>query len=119
MSVYKMLGSITITPEAAAQINKIRANRNDPDLKFRVMVLGGGCSGFQYKFEFDKEQNDWDLEFTQDDAVILIDDLSIQYIKDAELHFEQDLSGSRFVINNPNATSGCGCGVSFAMKMDD
>lgn len=114
-----MLGSITVTPAAAKQINKIRTARNEPDLKFRVMVLGGGCSGFQYKFEFDKEQNDWDLEFIQDGATVLVDDLSIQYIKDAELDFEQDLTGSRFTINNPNASSGCGCGVSFSMKMED
>lgn len=113
-----MLGSITITSAAAAQINKIRTQRNDPDLKFRIMVLGGGCSGFQYKFDFDKEQNDWDLEFTQDGATVLVDDLSIQYIKDSELHYEQDLTGSRFVLDNPNAASGCGCGVSFSMKMD-
>lgn len=114
-----MLGSITITSSAAAQINKMRNARNDPDLKFRIMVLGGGCSGFQYKFEFDKEQNPWDLVFTQDDAIVLVDDLSIQFVKDAELDYEKDLSGARFVVNNPNAASGCGCGVSFSMKMDD
>lgn len=113
-----MLGKITITPAAAAQINKVIAQKNDPELKFRIMVLGGGCSGFQYKFEFDKEQNPWDLVFTLDGATVLVDDLSIQFIKDAELHFERDLTGSRFVIENPNASSGCGCGVSFSMKMD-
>lgn len=114
-----MLGSITVTSAAAAQINKVRAARDDLDLKFRIMVLGGGCSGFQYKFDYDKEQNPWDLEFTLDGASVLVDDLSIQYIKDGELDFEKDLTGSRFVINNPNASSGCGCGVSFSMKMDD
>lgn len=111
-----MLGSITITPSAAAQIKKIVAAKNDPDLKFRIMVLGGGCSGFKYQFEYDKTQNAWDLEFKQDDAVVLVDDLSIGFIKDSELDFEKDLSGARFVINNPNAASGCGCGVSFAPK---
>lgn len=114
-----MLGQITITPQAAAQINKLRALKNDPDLKFRIMVLGGGCSGFQYKFEFDKEQNPWDLVFTLDGATVLVDDLSIGFIKDSELHYEKDLSGARFVVQNPNAASGCGCGVSFSMKMDD
>lgn len=114
-----MLGQITITPQAAAQINKLRTQKNDPDLKFRIMVLGGGCSGFQYKMVLDKEQNPWDLVFTQDGATVLVDDLSIGFIKDGELHYEKDLSGARFVINNPNAASGCGCGVSFAMKMDD
>lgn len=113
-----MLGHITITPAAAAQINKVRNAKGDPDLKFRIMVLGGGCSGFKYKFEFDKVQNDWDLVFTQDGATVLVDDLSIQFIKDAELDFEKDLSGSKFVINNPNAASGCGCGVSFSVKND-
>ena len=113
-----MLGTITITPSAAAQIKKIVAAKNDPALKFRIMVLGGGCSGFKYQFEFDATQNAWDLEFKQDDAVVLVDDLSIGMIKDAELDFEKDLSGARFVINNPNAASGCGCGVSFAMKSE-
>ncbi len=113
-----MLGTITITPEAAAQINKTITAKNDPSLKFRVMVLGGGCSGFKYKFEFDTTQNPWDLEFKQDGATVLVDDLSIGMIKGAELHFEKELSGARFVIQNPNAASGCGCGVSFAMKME-
>jgi iron-sulfur cluster insertion protein len=109
-----MLGSITITPAAAAQINKVRAQKGDDDLKFRITVLGGGCSGFKYQFEFDKTQNEWDLVFTLDGATILVDDLSIQFIKDAELDFEKSLSGARFVVNNPNAASGCGCGVSFS-----
>lgn len=111
-----MLGSITITPQAAAQINKTRLARDNPDLKFRIMVLGGGCSGFQYKFEYDTEQNAWDLAFEQDGATVLVDDLSIQFIKDGELHYEKELSGARFVVNNPNAASGCGCGVSFSVK---
>ncbi len=114
-----MLGSITITPEAAAQIAKIVAQKGDPDLKFRITVLGGGCSGFKYQFEFDKTQNDWDLVFTEGDATVLVDDLSIQFIKDGELHFEKDLSGARFVVNNPNADSGCGCGASFAVKLEE
>lgn len=113
-----MLGSITITSSAAAQIKKVLAAKNDPELKFRVMVLGGGCSGFKYQFEFDKTQNPWDLEFKQDDATVLIDDLSIGFIKDGELDYEKDMIGARFVINNPNAASGCGCGVSFAMKSE-
>lgn len=113
-----MLGSITITSEAAAQINKIRAQKADTDSFFRIMVLGGGCSGFQYKMEFDTTRNDWDLEFIKDGATVLVDDLSIQYIKDAELHYQKDLSGARFVIENPNAASGCGCGVSFSVKAD-
>lgn len=111
-----MLGTITITPSAAAQITKIIAAKNDPNLKFRVAVLGGGCSGFKYQFEFDATQNPWDLVFTEGNATVLVDDLSIGFIKDGELDFEKDLSGARFVIRNPNAASGCGCGVSFAVK---
>lgn len=113
-----MLGSITITPSAAVQIKKTIAAKENPELKFRVMVLGGGCSGFKYQFEYDATQNPWDLVFTQDDATVLVDDLSIQFVKDAELDYQRDLSGARFVINNPNAASGCGCGVSFAMKSE-
>lgn len=115
--IILMLGSITITQEAAAQIKKTCAAKNNPDMKFRIMVLGGGCSGFKYKFEYDTTQNEWDLVFTQDEATVLVDDLSIQFIKDAELHYERDMLGARFVINNPNASSGCGCGVSFAVKV--
>lgn len=111
-----MLGSITITPSAAAQIKRVREQKGDPSLMFRIMVLGGGCSGFKYKFEFDSVQNDWDLAFTEDGATVLVDDLSIQYIKDGELDFEKDLTGARFIITNPNAASGCGCGVSFSVK---
>ena len=113
-----MLGQITITSSAAAQIKKVISQKSDPSLKFRIMVLGGGCSGFKYKFEYDNTQNEWDLVFTHEDATVLVDDLSIQFIKDAELDFEKDLMGSRFVLNNPNAASGCGCGVSFSMKLD-
>jgi iron-sulfur cluster insertion protein len=113
-----MLGQITVTPSAAAQIKKVIAAKNDPSLKFRVMVLGGGCSGFKYQFEFDPVQNPWDIAFEQDGATVLVDDLSIGMIKDGELDFEKNLSGARFVINNPNASSGCGCGVSFAMKAE-
>jgi iron-sulfur cluster insertion protein len=113
-----MLGQLYVTDKAAAQINKIIAQKGEPDLKFRVMVLGGGCSGFKYQFDFDKTQNDWDLVFTKDNATVLVDDLSIQFVKEAELDFEKDLTGSRFVIRNPNAASGCGCGVSFSMKAD-
>lgn len=113
-----MLGSITITPSAAAQINKMIAAKGDPALKFRILVLGGGCSGFKYKFEYDAVQNEWDLVFTEDGATVLVDDLSIQFIKDAELDYEKDIVGARFVVNNPNAASGCGCGASFAVKTD-
>ncbi len=113
-----MLGSITITPAAAAHIQKMLATKGDPNLKFRISVLGGGCSGFKYVFELDATQNDWDLVFTEGGATVLVDDLSIQFIKDAELDYEKTLAGSRFVINNPNAASGCGCGASFAVKMD-
>ena len=111
-----MLGSLTITPAAAEQIAKAIAAKGDPALKFRISVLGGGCSGFKYKFEYDATQNDWDLVFTEGGATVLVDDLSIQFIKDSELDYEKDISGSRFVINNPNAASGCGCGASFAVK---
>lgn len=111
---------MTITPKAAERIAQTCAKKaeNGQPVWFRIMVLGGGCSGFKYKFDYDVEKHPWDLEFTQGDAKVLVDDLSIQYIKEAELDYQNDLSGARFVVTNPNAASGCGCGVSFAVKMD-
>ena len=87
----------------------------NPDLKLRVKVDGGGCSGFQYGFEFDENKTDADTEIENDGVFMLVDNVSIQYLSGAEIDYLEGLEGSRFVINNPNAKSTCGCGSSFSI----
>jgi iron-sulfur cluster insertion protein len=102
---------ITITEPAKAKIADILAEENNPKLKVRTFVQGGGCSGFQYGFTLDEEQN-------EDDFVIdgvLIDSMSMQYLTGATIDYKDDLSGSSFTISNPNAQTTCGCGSSFSV----
>ena len=82
---------------------------------FRVAVLGGGCSGFQYDFSIDQKRNDDDIVFTAHGVDVVVDDMSIELIDHAELHYVQDLMGSYFAVTNPNATASCGCGTSFSI----
>lgn len=82
---------------------------------FRVAVDGGGCSGFQYKFDFDTEKTDADIEFSAGGVTVLVDDISIGFLGNAELDYVEELVGSYFVVNNPNATANCGCGTSFSI----
>lgn len=99
-------------------VNKVRellAEENNPNLKLRMFVQGGGCSGFQYGFTFDEDVNedDFDLEF--DGVHLLVDSMSSQYLQGAEIDYTESLSGSQFSIKNPNAQTTCGCGSSFSM----
>ena len=82
---------------------------------FRVAVLGGGCSGFQYDFSIDQTRNDDDIVFTAHGVDVVVDDMSIELIDHAELDYVQDLMGSYFAVTNPNATASCGCGTSFSV----
>ena len=82
---------------------------------FRVAVLGGGCSGFQYDFSIDQQLNDDDIVFTTHGVDVVVDDMSIELIDHAELDYVQDLMGSYFAVTNPNATASCGCGTSFSV----
>ena len=82
---------------------------------FRVAVLGGGCSGFQYDFSIDQKRNDDDIVFTAHGVDVVVDDMSIELIDHAELDYVQDLMGSYFAVTNPNATASCGCGTSFSV----
>ncbi len=104
---------------AKRYIDRGRANliaeEGNPELKLRIFVQGGGCSGFSYGFTFDELKNDDDFEFVEDSVKILVDAMSMQYLEGAEIDFKDDIMGSSFVINNPNATSTCGCGSSFAI----
>lgn len=106
-----------ISESAAKRIAALREKKGDPDLKLRISVSGGGCSGFQYGFDFDKEITGDDRVFTRDDVFVVIDEVSLEFLNGAELDFVEDMMGAMFVINNPNAESSCGCGSSFSVKM--
>ena len=98
-------------------VNKVRdliAEEGNPDLKLRVFVTGGGCSGFQYGFTFDEVASDDDTTMEKNGVTLLIDPMSYQYLVGAEIDYSEGLEGSQFVIRNPNATSTCGCGSSFS-----
>ena len=88
---------------------------NNPNIKLRTFVQGGGCSGFTYGFTFDEEQNDDDFEVPVNDFKLLIDSMSMQYLQGAVIDYKEDLMGSNFSIKNPNATTTCGCGSSFGV----
>jgi iron-sulfur cluster insertion protein len=103
-----------VTDAAVTKIAELMADEESDDLKLRIYVTGGGCSGFQYGFTFDESVNDGDTEVSKDDVTILIDPMSYQYLTGAEVDFKEDLQGAQFVIRNPNATTTCGCGSSFS-----
>ena len=98
---------------AVIKLKEILSEENNADLKLRIFVQGGGCSGFQYGFTLDEAQNEDDFEFVKDDVKILVDSMSFQYLQGASIRYTDDLMGSSFVIDNPNAQSTCGCGASF------
>lgn len=106
---------IEITETAVNRIVELLAEENNPNLKLRTFVQGGGCSGFQYGFTFDEEQNDDDFEINKPGVKLLIDSMSMQYMSGATIDYTEELSGSQFVIKNPNATTTCGCGSSFSI----
>ena len=105
---------ITITPTAVARLKDILAEENNPALKLRVFVQGGGCSGMQYGFTLDETQaeDDWNLDI--DGVQILVDSMSGGYLQGATVDFKEDTYGASFSINNPNAVTTCGCGSSFS-----
>jgi iron-sulfur cluster insertion protein len=106
---------ITISERAARRIGAILANEGRPGLRLRVSVSGGGCSGFQYGFALDDQEEAGDIVVEKDGVAVVVDDMSLMYVLGSELDFVEDLSGSYFRMQNPNAVSGCGCGSSFAI----
>lgn len=110
-----MSGDITITEAAATRIKALLVKENDPNLNLRLFIQGGGCSGFSYGFSFDEKINEDDFQITKDDVTLLVDAASSQYLGGASLDYEESLSGSQFIIKNPNKTSSCGCGKSFSV----
>jgi iron-sulfur cluster assembly accessory protein len=105
---------VSVSPSAAKRIGEILKSEPQP-MKLRLAVSGGGCSGFQYSFTLDDAQMDDDLVVTRGDATILIDSVSLDFLKGAEIDFVDDLIGASFRVNNPNAKSSCGCGTSFSV----
>ncbi len=108
------MDSITVTERAARQIEEI-LRREPPGTMLRVSVEGGGCSGFQYRFDIERARGTDDVTITRDDATVLIDQVSIGYLAGSEIDFVDDLIGASFRINNPQATAACGCGTSFSL----
>lgn len=105
---------ILLTDEAARKIQQLLEEEGDPELKLRVFVQGGGCSGFQYGFTFDTQAAEDDLALELKGVRLLVDALSLQYLSGAEIAYSEGIEGAQFVIKNPNATSTCGCGSSFS-----
>jgi len=106
--------SLIFTDAAAAKVKDLLIEENNPELRLRVFVQGGGCSGFQYGFTFDESVNEDDATIEKNGVQLLIDPMSFQYLVGAEIDYKDDLEGAQFVIRNPNATTTCGCGSSFA-----
>ena len=102
------------TDSAANKVKELIEEEGNPELKLRVFVTGGGCSGFQYGFTFDEVANDDDTTMQKNGVTLLVDPMSYQYLVGAEIDYTEGLEGSQFVIKNPNATSTCGCGSSFS-----
>ena len=106
---------LTLSNSCVEKIKDLIAEENNPNLKLRVFVQGGGCSGMSYGFTFDEEQNDDDFDIEKEGVSLLVDSMSMQYLNDAEIDYKEDLQGSQFVIKNPNAETTCGCGSSFSV----
>lgn len=103
--------NFNITENAASRITALC----EPGAYFRISVNGGGCSGFQYEFDYKASKNEGDLEFVVGEAKILIDEMSLEFINGSSLDYSEDLGGARFEVKNPNATAKCGCGNSFSV----
>jgi iron-sulfur cluster insertion protein len=115
MSETKEAALVTVTDSAARRIAAIMASEGDATLKLRIAVSGGGCSGFQYGFTLDDSIHEDDRLFERGDAVVVIDETSLELLKGCEIDFVEDLGGASFQIRNPNAQSSCGCGNSFSV----
>ena len=104
---------VVFTDAAARKVSELIREEDNPQLKLRVFISGGGCSGFQYGFTFDEKMEEGDSTVENQGVVLLIDPMSVQYLMGAEIDYKEDLQGAQFVIRNPNAATTCGCGSSF------
>jgi iron-sulfur cluster insertion protein len=114
-AAVEMPAPLIFSDSAAAKVKQLIDEEGNPDLKLRVFVQGGGCSGFQYGFTFDEVVNDDDATMEKNGVMLLIDSMSYQYLVGAEIDYKEDLEGAQFVIRNPNAQTTCGCGSSFSV----
>ena len=111
----EMPDPILFTDAAANKVKSLITEEENPDLKLRVYITGGGCSGFQYGFTFDEAINDGDTVIEKNGVIMVIDSMSLQYLVGGVVDYIEGLEGSRFLVSNPNATSTCGCGSSFSI----
>ena len=114
-AITEMPAPFVFTDNAAEKVKSLIDEEGNPELKLRVFVTGGGCSGFQYGFTFDEAVNDDDTTMQKNGVTLLIDAMSYQYLVGAEIDYKEDLEGAQFVIKNPQATTTCGCGSSFSV----
>ena len=116
-AMTEMQDPLLFTDSAANKVMELITEEGNADLKLRVFVSGGGCSGFQYAFAFDENINDDDTVIEKNGATMLVDVTSMQYLNGAEVDYLEGLEGARFIVNNPNAASTCGCGSSFSISL--
>ena len=115
MNATAEMSPFNFTDSAANKVKALIEEEGNPELKLRVFVTGGGCSGFQYGFTFDEVTNEDDMIMEKNGVTLLVDPMSMQYMMGAEVDYTEGLEGAQFVIKNPNATSTCGCGSSFSV----
>ncbi|MEZ2696779.1 iron-sulfur cluster insertion protein ErpA [Hafnia alvei] len=106
---------LQFTEAAANKVKVLIADEENPDLKLRVYITGGGCSGFQYGFTFDDKVNNGDMTIEKQGVMLVVDPMSLQYLVGGSVDYTEGLEGSRFIVTNPNAKSTCGCGSSFSV----
>lgn len=106
---------IVFTDAAASKVGELIKEEDNPELKLRVFISGGGCSGFQYGFTFDEKIEEGDSRVVNQGVTLLVDPMSVQYLMGAEIDYKEDLQGAQFIIRNPNASTTCGCGQSFTV----
>nr|WP_206536163.1 MULTISPECIES: iron-sulfur cluster insertion protein ErpA [Vibrio] len=106
---------LTFSDAAASRVGALIAEEENPNLKLRVYITGGGCSGFQYGFTFDESVNEGDTTIVNSGVTLVVDPMSLQYLVGGQVDYTEGLEGSRFFVNNPNATTTCGCGASFSV----
>tara|TARA_R110001599_G_scaffold137274_1_gene315987 strand:+ start:986 stop:1402 length:417 start_codon:yes stop_codon:yes gene_type:complete len=111
----QMAAPLFFSDSAVNKVRELVEEEGNPELRLRVFVTGGGCSGFQYGFSFDESQDEEDTTVERDGAILLVDPMSYQYLVGATIDYQEGLQGSQFVVQNPNASSTCGCGSSFTI----
>jgi iron-sulfur cluster insertion protein len=106
---------LVFTEAAARKVRELMVEEGNPELKLRVYIQGGGCSGFQYGFAFEEAMQEDDIAIVTDGVTLIVDPISLQYLEGAEVDYQESLTGAQFVIRNPNAKTTCGCGSSFSV----